>query len=60
VAGKLAGTALLVWFKRIDGRIFAYYLMHDYAFTAQNGGTYPPALETRIAAFAAKTIGAPK
>lgn len=52
VVGKLAGTALLVWFQRIDGRIFAYYLMHDYAFTAQNGGTYPPALETRIAAFA--------
>ncbi|MDO5643765.1 MAG: hypothetical protein Q4G26_15440, partial [Paracoccus sp. (in: a-proteobacteria)] len=37
--------------RRLDGRIFAYYLMHDYAFTAQNGGAYPPALETRISAF---------
>ena len=26
--------------------------MHDYAFTAQDGGAYPPALEARIAAFA--------
>ena len=51
-AGLAASTALLLWFRRIDGRIFAYYLMHDYAFTAQNGGAYPPALETRIEAFA--------
>lgn len=52
VAGAVAAGLLLLWFRRIDGRIFAYYLMHDYAFTAQNGGAYPPALETRIAAFA--------
>ena len=38
--------------RRLDGRLFAYYLMHDYAFTAQNGGAYPPALEDRIAEFA--------
>ncbi|WBU52167.1 hypothetical protein [Paracoccus sp. SCSIO 75233] len=37
--------------RKLDGRIFAYYLMHDYAFTAQNGGAYPPALETRIRQF---------
>ncbi|TRW95167.1 hypothetical protein FNJ84_16840 [Paracoccus sp. M683] len=41
----------LVGWRRLDGRIFAYYLMHDYAFTAQSGGAYPPALETRIAQF---------
>lgn len=51
-AGLAAAAALLWWFRRIDGRIFAYYLMHDYAFTAQDGGAYPPALEARIAAFA--------
>lgn len=51
-AGLAAGAALLWWFRRIDGRVFAYYLMHDYAFTAQDGGAYPAALETRIAAFA--------
>lgn len=37
--------------RRIDGRIFAWYLMHDYAFTAQALGAYPPALETRISGF---------
>ncbi|MDO5613983.1 MAG: hypothetical protein Q4G14_12190 [Paracoccus sp. (in: a-proteobacteria)] len=43
-------AGLLMW-RRLDGRIFAYYLMHDYALTARTGGAYPPALETRIAAF---------
>ena len=52
VLGLAAGGALLGWFRRIDGRIFAYYLMHDYAFTARDGGAYPPELETRITAFA--------
>lgn len=45
------GLGLRQW-RSFDGRIFAYYLMHDYAFTAQNGGAYPPALEERIAIFA--------
>lgn len=31
---------LHLW-RRLDGRIFAWYLMHDYAFTAQGGGAYP-------------------
>ena len=43
--------ALRQW-RRWDGRIFAYYLMHDYAFTAQNSGAYPPPLQARIDAFA--------
>lgn len=43
-------AGLHLW-RRIDGRIFAYYLMHDYAFTAQSGGAYPPALEARLAQF---------
>ncbi|MFV0300585.1 MAG: hypothetical protein ACK5IP_06850 [Paracoccus sp. (in: a-proteobacteria)] len=42
----------LTGWRRLDGRIFAYYLMHDYAFTAQGGGEYPEALEDRIARFA--------
>ncbi|WBU62889.1 hypothetical protein [Paracoccus aerodenitrificans] len=42
---------LRLW-RRLDGRIFAYYLMHDYAFTAQNGGEYPPSLQQRIGDFA--------
>ncbi|MDO5369108.1 hypothetical protein [Paracoccus sp. (in: a-proteobacteria)] len=50
--GLVAAGAVLWVFRRIDGRLFAYYLMHDYAFTAQDGGAYPAALEDRIAAFA--------
>lgn len=44
--------AVLQVFRRLDGRIFAYYLMHDYAFTAQHNGAYPQILETRLAEFA--------
>ncbi len=47
----LAG-AVLAGFRRIDGRVYAYYLMHDFAFTARHRGAYPPALEDRIAVFA--------
>lgn len=47
----VAWAGLHLW-RRLDGRIFAYYLMHDYAFTAQGGGAYPPALEERLAQFA--------
>ncbi|MFD3189632.1 hypothetical protein ACFMPD_05075 [Sedimentitalea sp. HM32M-2] len=39
-------------FRACDGRLFAYYLMQDYAHAAQAGGAYPPDLEQRIAAFA--------
>ncbi|MFV0410907.1 MAG: hypothetical protein ACK5LJ_14780 [Paracoccus sp. (in: a-proteobacteria)] len=42
----------LNFWRRMDGRIFAYYLMHDYAFTARGGGAYPAALDARIDAFA--------
>jgi hypothetical protein len=47
-AGLLAAILVLRWFKRHDGRIFAYYLMHDYAFTAQLRGAYPAELEARL------------
>lgn len=43
-------AGLIMW-RRLDGKIFAYYLMHDYAFTAQDQGAYPPALEERLAQF---------
>lgn len=42
---------VLRWFKARDHRLFAYYLMHDYAFTAGARGANPPALEARIADF---------
>ncbi|MER5171469.1 hypothetical protein [Thioclava kandeliae] len=42
----------LRWFRAHDNRFYAYYLMHDYAFTARWNGAYPPALEDRIEVFA--------
>ena len=43
--------ALLNWFKAKDNRLFAYYLMHDYAYSARYKGANPPELEARIADF---------
>ncbi|MFN3661911.1 hypothetical protein [Yoonia sp.] len=43
---------LLRWFKKHDNRIFAHYLMHDYAFSAQYRGATPPELSARLAGFA--------
>lgn len=52
VVGLLVGWGLLRWFKSLDPKLFAHYLMHDYAFAARWHGANPPALETRMAAFA--------
>ena len=49
--GLAAGWLLLRWFKRQDHRLFAHYLMHDYAYSAQAGGANPPELEARMVAF---------
>ncbi len=53
--GWIAGLPLAVWllmrFKRLDNRLFAYYLMHDYAYSARLGGANPPDLEERMAGF---------
>ncbi len=42
---------VLAWFRSKDNRLFAYYLMHDYAFAAQAGGANPPELEDRMRVF---------
>ncbi len=42
---------VLRWFQSQDRRIYAYYLMHDYAFSAGLKGATPPALQTRMDAF---------
>ena len=47
----LAIWAVLVGFRRLDRRLYVYYLMHDYAFTAIERGVYPAILEDRLAAF---------
>ncbi|WP_368187815.1 hypothetical protein [Aestuariibius sp. HNIBRBA575] len=44
-------VTLMRWFKKQDGKFFAYYLMHDYAYSAASNGANPPELETRLAEF---------
>ena len=51
-AGVIAAIALLRAFKRLDHRLFAYYLMHDYAFSARWRGAHPPNQSARISEFA--------
>jgi hypothetical protein len=41
----------MVWFRKLDNRLFAYYLLHDYAFSAQYYGANPPQLEARMQEF---------
>jgi len=50
-AGLAAGWGVLYLFRKHDNRFFAYYLMHDYAYTAQAGGANPAELEARMTAF---------
>lgn len=52
--GALAAWGVLWLGRRMDHRLLAYYLMHDYAFTAQHRGAYPPALEDRLTQFRAR------
>ncbi|WP_298921532.1 hypothetical protein [uncultured Roseobacter sp.] len=57
------GAFLLAWqtlrlFKKHDGRIFAHYLMHDFAHTASQYGAYPTALTTRLKRFEGAIAGA--
>jgi len=61
-AGWVVGLPLfwlvLRWFRRIDGRVFAYYLMQDYAFAASANGAWPEALRPRMAVFADRIAAA--
>lgn len=43
--------ALLHWFRRVDNRLFAYYLMHDYAHSARLFGAYSPDMRARLEQF---------
>ncbi|MFV2052951.1 hypothetical protein [Aliiroseovarius sp. YM-037] len=51
VAAGLTIIILLHWFRKLDGKIFAYYLMQDYAHSAQHDGATPPALAERLGEF---------
>jgi len=46
-----SGVFMLRWFKARDNKFYAYYLMHDYAYSAQSNGVNPPDLEARMAEF---------
>lgn len=52
LAGLAIVPGLLNWFKKKDNKFFAYYLMHDYAYSASTRGANPPELEARMAEFA--------
>ncbi len=54
----LAAIAVLGLFKAQDHRLFAYYLMHDYAHSASLAGAYPPELEVRMSEFGAAIAAA--
>jgi len=54
VVAVAALWAVLAGFRRIDKRLFAHYLMHDYAFTARHRGANPPELDARLTAFAGR------
>lgn len=47
----LALTLMLRWFRRIDNKLYAYYLMHDYAYSARSKGANTPEMEARMAEF---------
>lgn len=49
--GAVVWLTFLRWCQRRD-HLLAWYLMHDYAFSAQAKGAYPPAQEARMVAFA--------
>ncbi len=49
--GLVLGYGLLLWFRRIDNRLFAYYLMHDYAHSARWLGAVSPDMNARLVQF---------
>lgn len=61
VAGGVAAAVLVLQvFRRWDNKLFVYYLMHDYSFSARYLGANPPALEARLAEFADEIAAALK
>ncbi|MEM8536724.1 MAG: hypothetical protein AAGF56_02570 [Pseudomonadota bacterium] len=54
----VVSAIVLRWFKAVDHRLFAHYLMHDYAFSAQLRGLTPPPLQSRLDTFRAQIAAA--
>ncbi|KAJ56786.1 hypothetical protein ACMU_07555 [Actibacterium mucosum KCTC 23349] len=57
-AGLAVSYYSLWWFRKLDGNLFAYYLTHDYAFSARHNGANPPELEARMAEFRTRIAAA--
>jgi hypothetical protein len=53
ILGLAVVPPILMWFRKKDNKFFAYYLMHDYAYSAASRGANPPELEARMAEFTA-------
>jgi hypothetical protein len=58
VVGVPVAVGLLLFFRKIDGRFYAHYLMHDYAFSAGRRGATPPELAAREEDFASRIAAA--
>ena len=58
MAGGLGFWLTLRWFKSKDSKFFAYYLMHDYAYSAKTRGENPAELEARMAIFQSEIAAA--
>lgn len=50
--GLVSAVGVLRYFRKIDNKLYVYYLMHDYAYSATSNGANPPELEARMADFA--------
>ncbi len=56
--GAAALTGVLVLFRRLDTRLFAYYLLYDFAQVAAQHGAYAPDLQARLDAFVEEVAAA--
>lgn len=54
LSGFIVVPFILNWFRKHDGKFFAYYLMHDYSYSASSNGQNPPELEVRISEFVSR------
>ena len=54
VLGMLIFALTLRYFKGIDHRVYAHYLMYDYGYAVSKGGEYPPELVARLQDFIAR------
>ncbi|MEE9453883.1 MAG: hypothetical protein V3V13_05810 [Paracoccaceae bacterium] len=57
-AGAFVIAGILILFRRLDRRFFAYYLLHDFAFWAQADGRMPQVLMPRVEGFSDRICAA--